>query len=55
MLICWDFTMQAGFTENILEKIKSPVNSSFLSKNALLVSKVRGEWPHCYQVIEKKE
>lgn len=47
--------MQAGFTGNILEKIKYPVNSSFLGKNALLVSKVREEWPHCFQLIEKKE
>lgn len=42
MLICWDFTMQAGFTENILEKIKSPVNSRFLSKKCLIGVKGQG-------------
>lgn len=41
-------------TENGLKVIKHPVSTSSL-KNAFLMPEVRGEWPDCFELIEKQQ
>ncbi len=45
LLIYWDFHMppSLGFTENGPKKRKYPVSGSYVDKNALLMTEVRGE------------
>ncbi len=57
LLIYWDFHAQPSivFTENSPKKRKYPVSGSCVDENALLMSKVRGEWADWLEMIERQQ